>query len=109
MLHNYLTFEELFACTTCMACMQECPVNNEHIPAIVELRRSLVLMESNFPPEVQVVFKNLETNFNPWAFSATTRADWAEGMNIPQMSQTKNIEILFGLDVRAHLMHAIQK
>ncbi len=95
LLHNYLTFEELFACTTCMACMQECPVNNEHIPAIVELRRSLVLMESNFPPEVQVVFKNLETNFNPWAFSATTRADWAEGMNIPQMSQTKNIEILF--------------
>jgi Fe-S oxidoreductase len=95
LLNNYLTSEELFACTTCMACMQECPVNNEHIPAIVELRRSLVLMESKFPPEVQVVFKNLETNFSPWAFPASARADWAEGMNIPHMSQTKDAEILF--------------
>jgi Fe-S oxidoreductase len=95
LLNNYLTPEELFACTTCMACMQECPVNNEHIPAIVELRRSLVLMESNFPSEVQVVFKNLETNFSPWAFPSSSRADWAEGMNIPQMSQSQDAEILF--------------
>ena len=95
LLNKYLTPEELFACTTCMSCMQECPVNNEHIPAIVDLRRSLVLMESNFPLEVQVVFKNLETNFSPWAFPASTRADWAEGMNIPQMSQAQDAEILF--------------
>jgi Fe-S oxidoreductase len=95
LLHHYITAEELFACTTCMACMQECPVNNEHIPTIVELRRSLILMESNFPPEVQVVFKNLETNFSPWAFPASARADWAEGMNIPKMSQVKEAEILF--------------
>jgi Fe-S oxidoreductase len=70
-------------------------VNNEHIPAIVDLRRSLVLMESSFPPEVQVVFKNLETNFSPWAFPASSRADWTEGMNIPQMSQSQDAEILF--------------
>ena len=95
LLHHYITSEELYACTTCMACMQECPVNNEHIPAIVELRRSLVLMESDFPQEVQVVFKNLETNFSPWAFPAAARADWAEGMNIPQMSQALDAEILF--------------
>jgi Fe-S oxidoreductase len=95
LLYHYLTPEELFACTTCMACVQECPVNNEHIPAIIELRRSLVLMESNFPPEVQVVFKNLETNFSPWAFPASARADWAEGMNIPHMSEAKDAEILF--------------
>jgi Fe-S oxidoreductase len=95
LLHHYLTAEELFACTTCMACMQECPVNNEHIPAIVELRRSLVLMESQFPPEVQVVFKNLETNFSPWAFPASARADWAEGLNIPKISQGMDAEILF--------------
>jgi Fe-S oxidoreductase len=52
-------------------------------------------MESNFPPEVQVVFRNLETNFSPWAFPASSRVDWAEGMNIPQMSQTQDAEILF--------------
>jgi Fe-S oxidoreductase len=95
LLNNYITQEELFACTTCMSCVQECPVNNEHIPAIVDLRRSLVLMESNFPPEVQAVFKNLETNFSPWAFPASSRADWAEGMNIPQMSQSQDADILF--------------
>jgi Fe-S oxidoreductase len=95
LLHNYITQEELFACTTCMSCMQECPVNNEHIPAIVDLRRSLVLMESSFPQEVQVVFKNLETNFSPWAFPASSRADWAEGMDIPQMSQSQDVEVLF--------------
>jgi Fe-S oxidoreductase len=95
LLNKYITPEELFACTTCMACMQECPVNIEHVSAIVELRRSLVLMESNFPPEVQVVFKNLETNFSPWAFPASSRADWAAGMNIPLQSQTQDAEILF--------------
>ncbi|MGA3287889.1 MAG: heterodisulfide reductase-related iron-sulfur binding cluster [Bacteroidota bacterium] len=95
LLHNYITQEELFACTTCMSCIQECPVNIEHVPAIVDLRRSLVLMESNFPPEVQVVFKNLETNFSPWAFPASSRADWTEGMNIPHMSQSQDAEILF--------------
>jgi Fe-S oxidoreductase len=95
LLHNYVTQKELFACTTCMSCIQECPVNNEHIPAIVDLRRSLVLMESSFPTEVQIVFKNLETNFSPWTFPASSRADWTEGMNIPQMSQSQDAEILF--------------
>jgi Fe-S oxidoreductase len=95
LLHHYITSEELFACTTCMACMQECPVNIEHVPAIVDLRRSLVLMESNFPPEVQAVFKNLETNFSPWAFPSSDRAEWAGGMNIPLMSQAADAEILF--------------
>ncbi|HEX9615507.1 MAG TPA: (Fe-S)-binding protein, partial [Bacteroidota bacterium] len=79
LLHDYITPQELWACTTCMACVQECPVNIEHVDAIVEMRRNLVLMESSFPPEVQVVFRNLENNFTPWAFGASNRADWAEG------------------------------
>ena len=95
LVHDYITAEELFACTTCMACMQECPVNIEHVDAIVDMRRSLVLMESSFPPEVQVVFRNLENNFSPWAFPASSRADWAEGMNIPTLQQKPDAEILF--------------
>lgn len=95
LVHDYITAEELFACTTCMACMQECPVNIEHVDAIVDMRRSLVLMESNFPPEVQVVFRNLENNFSPWAFPASSRGDWAEGMNIPTLRQKPDAEILF--------------
>lgn len=95
LIHDYITAEELFACTTCMACVQECPVNIEHVDAIVDMRRSLVLMESSFPPEVQVVFKNLESNFTPWAFPASSRADWAEGMNIPKMSESPAVDVLF--------------
>ena len=95
LLHDYISAEELFACTTCMACVQECPVNIEHVDAIVEMRRNLVLMESNFPPEVQVVFRNLENNFSPWAFPSSNRADWAEGMGIPTIREKPDAEILF--------------
>ncbi len=95
LLHDHIMPEELFACTTCMACVQECPVNIEHVGTIVDLRRSLVLMESNFPQEVQRVFRNLETNYTPWAFSASARAEWAEGMNIPTAAQAPDAEVLF--------------
>ncbi|HXG39239.1 MAG TPA: (Fe-S)-binding protein [Bacteroidota bacterium] len=95
LIHDYITPQELFACTTCMACVQECPVNIEHVDAIVEMRRNLVLMESNFPQEVQLVFRNLENNFTPWAFSASSRADWAEGMNIPRMADVQEVDVLF--------------
>ena len=95
LLHGYISPEELYACTTCMACVQECPVNIEHVDAIVDMRRSLVLMESNFPPEVQVVFRNLENNFSPWAFPPSSRADWAEGLDIPTLQQKPDADVLF--------------
>jgi len=95
LVHDYVTSEELFACTTCMACVQECPVNIEHVDAIVEMRRNLVLMESNFPPEVQVVFRNLENNYSPWAFPSSARAEWAEGLHIPTIQSTPDAEVLF--------------
>ncbi len=95
LLHDYITADELFACTTCMACVQECPVNIEHVDAIVEMRRNLVLMESNFPPEVQVVFRNIENNFSPWAFPPSSRADWAVGLDIPTIQQKPDAEVLF--------------
>jgi Fe-S oxidoreductase len=95
LVHDYITPEELFACTTCMACVQECPVNIEHVDAIVDMRRNLVLMESNFPAEVQSLFRNLENNFNPWAFSASSRADWAEGLNVPVMSNVGTVDVLY--------------
>ena len=82
LVHNYINDEELWACTTCMACVYECPVTIEHIDSIVDMRRNLVLGESNFPPELNAVFKNIETNFTPWAFNAQDRANWADGMDI---------------------------
>ena len=94
-LHDYITPEELFACTTCMACVQECPVAIEHVGTIVDFRRNLVLMESAFPPEVQTVFRNLESNFTPWAFSSSSRADWAEGCDVARMADVGSADVLF--------------
>ena len=95
LVHNYITDAELWACTTCNACVYECPVTVEHVDKIVDMRRNLVLMESEFPPELNTVFKNLETNFSPWAFNKLDRANWAEGMNIKTMAEDSNGEILY--------------
>ncbi len=95
LVHNYITDEELWACTTCMACVQECPVTIEHVSTIVDMRRNLILGESNFPAELNAVFKNIENNFTPWAFNAQDRANWAEGLNIKTMAEDSSGEILF--------------
>lgn len=95
LVHNYITDEELWACTTCMACVQECPITIEHVSTIVDMRRNLILGESNFPAELNAVFKNIENNFTPWAFNAQDRANWAEGLNIKTMAQDSSGEILF--------------
>ena len=95
LLDNFITDQELWACTTCMACVQECPVMIEHVGTIVEMRRGLVLNESRFPDELKTTFANLERNFTPWAFGHSTRADWAEGLDVPRMADVKSADILF--------------
>ncbi len=95
LVHDYITDEELWACTTCNACVYECPVTIEHVDSIVDMRRNLVLMESNFPPELNAVFKNIETNFTPWAFNSQDRANWAEGMGIKTLAEDSEGEYLF--------------
>ncbi|MGD0337953.1 MAG: heterodisulfide reductase-related iron-sulfur binding cluster [Bacteroidota bacterium] len=95
LVHAHITDEEIWSCTTCMACMQECPVMIEHIDAIIDMRRGLVLMESQFPQELQSAFKNLETNFSPWAFSSSSRADWAEGLGVKTYAEKPDAKILY--------------
>ncbi len=95
LLDNYITEQELWACTTCMACVQECPVMIEHVDAIVEMRRGLVLNESRFPDELKTTFSNLERNFTPWGFGHAARAEWADGMNLPVLADVKTAEVLF--------------
>lgn len=95
LLDNYITEQELWACTTCMACVQECPVMIEHVDAIVDMRRGLVLNESRFPEELKTTFSNLERNYTPWGFGHAARADWAQGLNLPVLAEVKNADILF--------------
>ncbi len=87
LLDNYITEDELWACTTCRACVQECPVSIDQLDIIGELRRNLVLMESRFPPEVQPMFQSMERNGSPWAFDPGTRAEWAAGLSIPTLAE----------------------
>jgi len=81
LVHDYITPQELWACTTCMACVQECPVMIDHITPIIDMRRDLVMMESEFPNELNTVFRNLENNESPWAFGAEQRNDWIDELS----------------------------
>jgi heterodisulfide reductase subunit C len=76
LLHNYISVEELRACTTCNACVEACPVSISPLEIIMELRRSLVMEESNAPQEWNSTFSNIENNFAPWKFSPDDRDLW---------------------------------
>ncbi len=76
LLHDYISVEELRACTTCNACVEECPVSISPLDIIIELRRSLIMEESNAPSEWNGMFSNIENNFAPWKFSPDDRDAW---------------------------------
>jgi heterodisulfide reductase subunit C len=78
LLHDYISVEELRACTTCNACVEECPVSISPLDIIMELRRSLVMEESNAPAEWNGMFSNIENNFAPWKFSPDDRDAWTK-------------------------------
>ena len=80
LLNNYITVEELRACTTCNACVEECPVSISPLDIIFQLRRSLIMEDSNAPQEWNAMFGNIENNFAPWKFSPEDRDQWVEEM-----------------------------
>jgi Fe-S oxidoreductase len=77
----------LWSCTTCGACVEQCPVDIEHVDAIVDMRRYKNLIESAFPAELNGLFKNLEKNSNPWGLAPRLRMDWAKDLpfDVPQV------------------------
>lgn len=92
---DYVNPEALWQCTTCSACMEECPVNIEHVPAIVDMRRSLVMMEADFPAQLGGAFTNIENNASPWAFPPDARAEWKEGLEVSEAMEKPDFDILF--------------
>jgi Fe-S oxidoreductase len=90
-----VTDDVLWSCTTCRSCENICPVSNEHLDFVFELRKHQVLMEANFPPEMQETFTNLENQFNPWGFSNDNRADWCKGMDVPLMMDNPEADVLY--------------
>jgi ferredoxin len=77
-LHNYISEEELWACTTCNACVEACPVNINPLEIIVEMRRFKVMEQSSAPAPINNMFTNVENNQAPWQFSPMDRANWTE-------------------------------
>ena len=75
-LHDYISIEELRACTTCNACVEECPVSINPLSIIMEMRRHLILDESKSPEEWNLMFGNIETNGAVWKMPAENRANW---------------------------------
>ena len=90
--------EVVWDCTTCGACVYNCPVDIEHIDHIIDLRRNLVMMEARYPREMGGALKNLENSGNPWGLPARARLDWAAGLDVPVLGNdgaAGEYEVLF--------------
>jgi Fe-S oxidoreductase len=92
---NLISEEAVWACTSCGACVDICPVGNEPMRDILDIRRNLTLMENKFPRELESAFKGMERNANPWNVSQDDRMKWAEGLNVPTIEQNPDPEILW--------------
>mgnify|MGYP001082776457 FL=1 len=87
--------EAVWACTACGACVDICPVGNEPMRDILDIRRALVLNENAFPQQLQAAFRGMERNANPWNISAAERMKWAEGLKVPTIEQNPEPELLW--------------
>ncbi|MBL0746901.1 heterodisulfide reductase-related iron-sulfur binding cluster [Nocardioides baculatus] len=88
----------LWSCTSCGACVQQCPVDIEHVDHIMDMRRYQLLVESNFPAELNQLFKGLENKGNPWNMSASARMDWAKGLEFDVPVVGEDLESLESVD-----------
>jgi Fe-S oxidoreductase len=88
----------LWSCTSCGACVQQCPVDIEHVDHIMDMRRYQVLVESNFPAELNQLFKGLENKGNPWNMAPNARLDWAKGLDFPVRVVGEDVESLDEVD-----------
>ncbi|MBT8349777.1 MAG: 4Fe-4S dicluster domain-containing protein, partial [Deltaproteobacteria bacterium] len=93
--NSEVTDDVLWACTTCRCCEDICPVNIEHLDFVFEIRKHQVLMQANFPTEMQETFSNIENQTNPWGFSADSRADWCKDMDVPLMADKSKAKVLW--------------
>ncbi|HDP94492.1 MAG TPA: (Fe-S)-binding protein [Candidatus Aminicenantes bacterium] len=94
LLGEVVSEEEIWACTTCGACMEVCPMFNEHIPKITGMRQYGVMMESRFPEELQTLFRGLENQGNPWGINAQERSKWMEGLDVPLIADKGETDVL---------------
>jgi len=97
MIGDVVTEEEIWACTTCGACQEECPVNIEHIRKIIDLRRNLVLTQGKMPESAQLMLANMQSRGHPWAGvqSLRLRGDWTSGLELKILAEGDSADTLF--------------
>ncbi len=92
---DVMSEDEIWACTTCYSCQEQCPVQNEHVNKIIAMRRHLVMDLGEFPQEAMLAARNVEKNGNPWGVGQQTRADWAKDLEVAVAGQGELGEYLF--------------
>ena len=95
MVGEVIDLHELWACTNCLYCTENCSASIEHVPKIVEMRQYKVLTEADFAPELQLTYRNMENNSNPWGIGTHLRADWAKDLGVKTLAEDPSVEYLF--------------
>jgi Fe-S oxidoreductase/nitrate reductase gamma subunit len=95
MIGDVITEDVIWACTTCRACQEQCPVFIEPINKIIEMRRNLVLEQTQFPETAMGALRSMEQRGHPWRGTMATRTDWADGLNIKTLADNKDVDILY--------------
>ncbi len=95
LLGDVVSMHELWDCTNCMYCVENCSASIEHVQKIIDMRRYKVLTEADFAPELQLTCRNMENNSNPWGIGAHLRADWAKELGIQTLAENPDVEYLF--------------
>ncbi|MBZ9712970.1 (Fe-S)-binding protein [Deinococcus multiflagellatus] len=101
--------ESVWACTTCGACMQVCPVQDEQMLDIVDIRRHQVMVAGEFPPQLQTAFRGMERASNPWGISRDKRMEWAEGLKVPTIDENPEPDVIYWVGCAASYDPGAQK
>ncbi|WP_291428615.1 heterodisulfide reductase-related iron-sulfur binding cluster [Deinococcus sp.] len=101
--------ESVWACTTCGACMQVCPVQDEQMLDIIDIRRHQVMVAGEFPPQLQTAFRGMERASNPWGISRDKRLEWAEGLKVPTIEENPEPDVIYWVGCAASYDPGAQK
>ncbi|MFK7601682.1 heterodisulfide reductase-related iron-sulfur binding cluster [Deinococcus sp. SM5_A1] len=109
LLHYAISEEAVWACTTCGACMEVCPVQDEQMLDIIDIRRQQVMVAGEFPQQLQTAFRGMERASNPWGISRDKRMEWAEGLKVPTIDENPEPDVIYWVGCAAAYDPGAQK
>ena len=109
LLERVISAEAVWGCTTCGACMEVCPTQNEQMLDIVDIRRHGVMMQGEFPTQLQSAFRGMERNGNPWAIARDKRMEWADSLHVPTVEEIPDPDVLYWVGCAASYDAGAQK